>query len=56
MQQSLGEVMGAWAEERVFKDGHWLFDDAQIELKTLHYVAGGQFYVIGEGLKVNKGP
>ncbi|MNG46449.1 Flavin reductase like domain protein [compost metagenome] len=52
----IGEVISAWADDRVFKDGHWLFDDAPMELKTLHYVAGGQFYVIGQGLMVNKGP
>lgn len=52
----IGEVIGAWADDRIFKDGHWLFDDAPKELKTLHYAAGGQFYVIGEGVKVDKGP
>lgn len=52
----IGEVISAWADERVFNNGHWLFDQAPAELKTLHYVAGGQFYVIGEGLLVNKGP
>ncbi|MCU4530912.1 flavin reductase family protein [Acinetobacter baumannii] len=52
----IGEVVSAWADDRVFKDGHWQFDDVPIELKTLHYIAGGQFYVIGQGLKVNKGP
>ncbi|KUM11530.1 flavin reductase [Acinetobacter calcoaceticus] len=52
----IGEVVSAWADDRVFKDGHWQFDDVPTELKTLHYIAGGQFYVIGQGLKVNKGP
>lgn len=52
----IGEVVSAWADDRVFKDGHWHFDDAPLALKTLHYVAGGQFFVIGQGLKVNKGP
>lgn len=52
----IGEVVSAWADDRVFKDGHWQFDDVPTELKTLHYISGGQFYVIGQGLKVNKGP
>lgn len=52
----IGEVVSAWSDDRVFKDGHWQFDDVPTELKTLHYIAGGQFYVIGQGLKVNKGP
>ncbi|MCK3658261.1 flavin reductase [Pasteurellaceae bacterium Pebbles2] len=52
----IGEVMGAWADDRVFKDNHWDFDNAPDELRTLHYVAGGQFYLIGEGVKFDKGP
>ncbi|MCJ8147024.1 flavin reductase family protein [Acinetobacter sp. A3.8] len=52
----IGDVVAAWADDRIFKDGHWHFDEAPNELKTLHYVAGGQFYLTGAGLKVNKGP
>ena len=48
----IGEVTQAWADQRVFRDGHWHFDDAPDALRTLHYVAGGQFYVIGEGLNL----
>ena len=43
----IGEVVQAWADERVFRDGHWEFDSADPSLRSLHYVAGGQFYVIG---------
>lgn len=50
----IGKVLGAWADDRVFKDNHWIFDDAPDELRTLHYVAGGQFFKIGEGLKVGE--
>lgn len=40
------EVVAASADERVFSAGRWhLEDDA---LRTLHYVAGGQFFTIGE--------
>ena len=48
----LAEAVAAWADTRVFRDGHWHFDDVGDDLKTLHYVAGGQFYRIGSGLNV----
>ncbi|XHS76505.1 flavin reductase family protein [Burkholderiaceae bacterium UC74_6] len=44
----IGEVIGAWADSRVFSNGHWTFETAPPELRSLHYVAGGRFYVIGE--------
>jgi flavin reductase (DIM6/NTAB) family NADH-FMN oxidoreductase RutF len=44
----IGEVVGAWADERVFRDGHWNFDDAPDELRTIHHVAGGHFFVTGD--------
>ena len=50
----IGEVVAAWADERVFRNGHWEFDAAPDELRTLHYVAGGQFYLTGEALKVEE--
>ena len=48
----IAEVVAAWADERVFRDGHWEFDSAPAELRTLHYVAGGQFFAIGESISV----
>ena len=48
----IGEVVGAWADSRVFSGGHWHFEDAPDALRTLHYVAGGQFYVIGDSLNL----
>ena len=48
----IGEVVAAWADERVFRDGHWEFDTAPDELRTLHYVAGGRFYVTGASVTV----
>ncbi|MDB5849980.1 MAG: flavin reductase, partial [Rhodoferax sp.] len=48
----IGEVVGAWADSRVFSGGHWHFEDAPDALRTLHYVAGGQFYVIGASLNI----
>jgi flavin reductase (DIM6/NTAB) family NADH-FMN oxidoreductase RutF len=43
----IGEIVGAWADERVFSDGHWHFESASDALRTIHHVAGGQFYAIG---------
>ena len=48
----IGEVIGAWADTRVFKDGHWGFEQADPALRSLHYIAGGHFYAIGEALVV----
>ncbi|NHZ44186.1 flavin reductase family protein [Massilia aquatica] len=46
----IGEVSGAWADTRVFRDGHWHFQDADPALRSLHHVAGGHFYAIGEAV------
>ncbi len=48
----IAEVTAAWADERVFRSGHWEFDQAPDALRTLHYVAGGQFYATGVSLQV----
>jgi len=47
----IGEVVAAWADERVFHEGRWHFESAPDDLRTLHYVAGGQFYAIGEAVQ-----
>ena len=49
----IGEVVAAWADPRVFHDGHWVFDHADERLRTLHYVAGGHFLVTGEAIHVD---
>jgi flavin reductase (DIM6/NTAB) family NADH-FMN oxidoreductase RutF len=46
----IGEVVGAWADTRVFQDGRWLFETADPALRSLHHVAGGHYYAIGEGM------
>jgi len=51
----IGEVVAAWADTRVFRDGHWYFQDADPALRSLHYIAGGQFYAIGESLVAKTG-
>lgn len=47
----IGEVIAAWADERVFRDGRWHFETADPSLRSLHHVAGGHYYAIGEALK-----
>lgn len=49
----IGEVVSAWADERIFHNGRWLFEQAPDAMRTLHYMAGGQFYAIGKGIHVN---
>ncbi|MGN6527230.1 MAG: flavin reductase family protein [Burkholderiaceae bacterium] len=44
----LGEVVAAWADDRVFRDGRWHFADADPALRTLHHIAGGHFLAIGD--------
>lgn len=46
----IGEVTAAWADERVFRDGRWHFEDAEPSWRSIHHVAGGHFYGIGEVL------
>ena len=52
----IGRILAAWADDRVFANGRWHFDDAPDEWRTLHYVAGGQFYAIGRGMAFSHGP
>lgn len=48
----IGEVVGAWADTRVFANGHWHFETADPAWRSLHYIAGGHFYAIGEAQDV----
>lgn len=48
----IAEIVGAWADSRVFSDGHWQFEHADPALRSLHYISGGRFYAIGEALDV----
>ncbi|MFL1707396.1 flavin reductase family protein [Campylobacter sp. MOP7] len=48
----MGEVVGAWADTRVFEEGRWKFDECEEELRSLHYVAGGEFYTLGKKINV----
>ena len=44
----IGEVVAAWADDRVFRDGHWHFESAGPQWRSIHHIAGGHFYAIGE--------
>ncbi|MQB08013.1 flavin reductase family protein [Agrobacterium tumefaciens] len=47
----IAEVIGAWADDRIFRDGHWQFESSPPEWQSLHYVAGGHFYAVGRVLE-----
>ncbi len=49
----IGEVIAAYADDRVFRDGHWYFHEVSNDWKSIHHVAGGHFYTIGEPVSVN---
>lgn len=46
----LGEVVAAQADERVFSNGRWHFEDHD-EFRTIHHIAGGAFMAIGEAFQ-----
>ena len=46
----LGEVLAAWADPAVFSAGRWHFGGD--EQRSIHYVAGGQFFATGEAFDV----
>lgn len=48
----IGECVAAWADDRIYRDGRWLFEKADKSMSTLHYVAGGHFYTMGEPIDV----
>ena len=52
----IGKVIAAYADDRVFRDGHWHFSNDAPEWKTLHHVAGGHFYSIGDAITAQTSP
>lgn len=50
----IADITAAWADDRVFRDGHWQFEHADPKWRSLHHVAGGHFYAIGDALKAKK--
>ncbi len=49
----LGEVVAAWADERVFTAGRWHFEGAPA-LRTLHHVAGGHFLLPSDSVQARQ--
>lgn len=47
----LGEVVAAWADASAFRDGHWQF--AADASRSIHYIAGGNFFETGDAFDVN---
>lgn len=47
----IGKAVAAWADDRVYNDGHWNFDGHD-DLRPLHYVAGGHFFTTGQSIEV----
>lgn len=41
------EMVAAWADERVFRDGRWHLDEAPEALRPIHHLGGGVFTVSG---------
>jgi flavin reductase (DIM6/NTAB) family NADH-FMN oxidoreductase RutF len=48
----IAEVVAAWADPRAFANGRW--KESPSDLHTLHYVAGGTFFVASEILNLEK--
>jgi flavin reductase (DIM6/NTAB) family NADH-FMN oxidoreductase RutF len=49
----LGEVVAAWADPDVFDGAHWKMEEGG--KRSIHYVAGGHFFEIGDAFDVNGG-
>ncbi|HJV83661.1 flavin reductase family protein [Noviherbaspirillum sp.] len=48
----LGEVVAAWADARAFGNGRWSFEAGSP--RSIHYVAGGNFFETGEAFEADK--
>jgi flavin reductase (DIM6/NTAB) family NADH-FMN oxidoreductase RutF len=49
----LGEVVAAWADPRAFHHGHWSFGEGVP--RTIHYIAGGNFFETGQAFDIAAG-
>ncbi len=50
----IGKVVAAYADQRVFRNGHWFYHEVDAEWKSLHHVAGGHYYTIGNPVDANQ--
>ncbi len=49
-----GEVVAAAADSRIFRDGHWLFDDDNRALQSIHHLGAGLFVHAGGTLQAGR--
>jgi len=53
----IGEVIAAWADTRVFANGHWITEPPiPHPLRTIHYIAGGHFFETGDAFETTAAP
>ncbi|NIE62446.1 flavin reductase family protein [Burkholderia sp. Ax-1719] len=45
------EVVSAAADPRVFSGGHWVFDDSNRDLHTIHHLGAGNFALASDAVK-----
>lgn len=48
----IGEIVAAWADVRAFKNGHWVFEEGGP--RSIHYVAGGNFFETGAAFEIQR--
>ena len=48
----IGEVVAAWADDEVWKNGTWAF--TRDDHRTIHHVAGGSFFATGAMVSAKK--
>lgn len=46
----IAEIVGAWADSRAFENGRW--KKLPPDLQTLHYIAGGSFFLNADTLEI----
>lgn len=46
-----GEVVAAAADERVFRDGRWMFTAENRDLHAIHHLGGGRFVLTGDSIQ-----
>lgn len=54
MDLIVGEVVAAYADSEQFLNGRWHFS-ADPQKRSIHYMAGGEFYMTGEAFKTESG-
>ncbi|PZQ98071.1 MAG: flavin reductase [Cereibacter sphaeroides] len=48
----VAHVTAAWADPQVFREGHWI--DGPESLRTIHHIAGGNFFAAGPLLRAKE--